>query len=63
MTDRAMMLWRSDDAPHVRILGSIHYVEEALPDWVLEVHAGADAVVFEARLSGREGFASAYHVV
>lgn len=43
-----MMLWRSNNAPHVRILGSIHYLDEAVPDWVLEVHAGAHAVVFEA---------------
>jgi hypothetical protein len=42
------MLWRSDDAPHVLILGSIHFLEGALPDWVLEVHSGADVVVFEA---------------
>lgn len=51
MTDRTMTLWRSDDAPHVRILGSIHYLEEAVPDWVLEVHAGAHVVVFEADLT------------
>lgn len=48
MTDQSMMLWRSDDAPHVRILGSIHYLDEAVPDWVLQVHAGAHVVVFEA---------------
>ncbi len=42
------MLWRSDDAPHVTILGSIHFLDGEIPDWVLEVHDGADAVVFEA---------------
>lgn len=42
------MLWRSDDVPHVLMLGSIHFLDSVLPDWVLEVHAGADAVVFEA---------------
>ncbi|HSR93032.1 MAG TPA: TraB/GumN family protein, partial [Gemmatimonadales bacterium] len=42
------MLWRSDDAPHVLILGSIHFWDGALPDWILEVHGGADAIVFES---------------
>jgi uncharacterized protein YbaP (TraB family) len=50
MADQSMMLWRSDDAPHVTILGSIHFLDGALPEWVLEVHGDADAVVFEADL-------------
>ena len=41
------MLWRSDDAPHVRILGSIHYLEEAIPDWVLEIHAAHGYLLHE----------------
>lgn len=48
MADRSTMLWCSDDVPHVLILGSIHFLEGPLPDWVLEAHEGADAVVFEA---------------
>lgn len=48
MADGSTMLWRCDDVPHVQILGSIHFLEGPLPDWVLEAHQGADAVVFEA---------------
>jgi hypothetical protein len=45
---QSMMLWRSDGAPHVQILGSIHYLDEAAPDWVIQVHEAAHVVVFEA---------------
>jgi uncharacterized protein YbaP (TraB family) len=48
------MLWKSDDVPHVHILGSIHFLNGVLPDWVLETHGRADAVVFEADLIGDE---------
>src|ERR1700749_2675564 len=48
MEQRSKMLWRSDDLPHVLILGSIHFMDGALPGWVWEVHQGANAVVFEA---------------
>lgn len=44
------MLWHSNDAPHVRILGSIHFLEGEIPDWVLAAHNAADVVVFEANL-------------
>jgi uncharacterized protein YbaP (TraB family) len=46
------MLWRSDNAPHVLILGSIHFLDGTLPEWVREVHQAADAVVFEADFRG-----------
>jgi uncharacterized protein YbaP (TraB family) len=48
MAKQSTMLWRSDDLPQVLILGSIHFLDGTLPDWVWEVHQGADAVVFEA---------------
>lgn len=46
MADR--MLWRSDEAPHVTMLGSIHFLEGEVPDWVLTAHDAADFVIFEA---------------
>lgn len=41
------MLWRSKDAPHVTILGSIHVLDGPLPDWALEAFVAADRSVFE----------------
>jgi uncharacterized protein YbaP (TraB family) len=42
------MLWRSDEAPGVLLLGSIHLLKGELPPWVFEAHAQADTVVFES---------------
>jgi hypothetical protein len=45
MTDK--LLWTSADARHVTILGSIHYLSEGLPAWVMDAKDSADAVAFE----------------
>lgn len=42
------MLWRSEDAPHVTILGSIHASDEPLPPWSIDACDEADLMVFEA---------------
>lgn len=47
MTVHGTMLWRSDDAPHVTLLGSIHLLDGPLPAWALDAHASADLVIFE----------------
>lgn len=44
------MLWRSEDAPHVTILGSIHVLDGPLPGWALEAAAAADRGVYEVEV-------------
>jgi uncharacterized protein YbaP (TraB family) len=43
------MLWRSENAPHVTILGSIHVLDGPLPDWAMEAATAADRSVFEIK--------------